>query len=200
GVALLATHESRLAALSSLAIWAAAAFAAAVVAFVLALIIHHSPRIAHNLAEVSSRYFAPRAALPLGLLIFALPFAFGLGPFWAALCWAALVFPYASKGERWALGVALGLLGLIAPVAAVVARENIVERSPLYVAAVDLEEQREDASAEDGLRRRHPGLRSGRLAGSGSGGGVLQPLHRARRGLRLRRPGRRDGEGSRDFR
>jgi hypothetical protein len=153
GVALLATHESRLAVLSSLAIWAAAAFAAAVVAFVLALIIHHSPRIAHNLAEVSSRYFAPRAALPLGLLIFALPFAFGLGPFWAALCWAALVFPYASKRERWALGVALGLLGLIAPVAALVARENIVERSPLYVAAVDLEEQREDASAEDGLRQ-----------------------------------------------
>jgi len=32
-------------------------------------------------------------------------------------------------------------------------RENIIRRSPLYVAAVDLEEQREDGAAEDGLRQ-----------------------------------------------
>jgi len=153
GVALLATQESRLALFSSVVIWAAAAFAAAVVAFVLALIVHHFPRIAHNLSEVSAHYLSPRAAVPLGLLLFALPFAFGLGPFWAALCWAALVFPYASKAERWALGVALVLLGFIPAVAAFVARENIIERSPLYVAAVDLEERREDGSAEDGLRQ-----------------------------------------------
>ena len=153
GAALLATQESRLALLSSVAIWAAAGFAGAVVAFLLALIVHHFPRLAHNLQEIADHYFAPRAALPLGLLLFAVPFAFGLGPFWAALCWGVLVFPYASKAERWTLGVALALLGLIPPVAAFVARENIIERSPLYVAAMDLEERREDASAEDGLRQ-----------------------------------------------
>lgn len=153
GVALIGTHESRLALLSSIAIWTTTGFAAAVVAFVLVLILRHLPRIAHNLGELGGHWIGPRGAAPLIVLLLALPFAFGLGPLGAALCWSILLFPYSSRAERWVLGSALVLLGFVPPLLGVVARENIIERSPLFVAAVDLEEQREDGSAEDGLRQ-----------------------------------------------
>lgn len=153
GVALLATHESRLDLFSAVAIWAATGFAAAVLAFLLVLVLHHVPRIWHNVLEVSGRYLGPRTALPLALILLALPFALHLELFWAGLCGGALVFLYASKSERWVLGLGFFLLGLLPLLLTAVARENIVERSPLFVAAVDLEEQREDASAEDGLRQ-----------------------------------------------
>ncbi len=150
---LLATHESRLAVLSSVATWAMFGFAAAIIAFGLAVMVHHLPRISHNLSEIGDRRLGSRSALPLTLVLLALPFALGLGPFWAGLCWCALVFPYGSKAERWVLGTGLVVLGLLPAVLSQIARENIIERSPLYVAAVDLEEQREDGSAEDGLRQ-----------------------------------------------
>ncbi len=147
------TRESRLALLSCLAVWATVGFAAAVIGFALAMVVHHYPRISHNLSEIAGRRLGGRAAFPLILAFLVLPFAFGLGPFWAGLCWSALVFPFGSKVERWILGIGLVTLGLLPAAMALVARENIIQRSPLYVAAVDLEEQREDGSAEDGLRQ-----------------------------------------------
>jgi tetratricopeptide (TPR) repeat protein len=147
------TRESRLALLSCLAVWATVGFAAAVIGFALAMVVHHFSRISHNLSEIVGRRLGGRAALPLVLIFLAIPFAFGLDPFWAGLCWSAMVFPFGSKVERWVLGTGLVLLGLLPAGLNLVARENIVQRSPLYVAAVDLEEQREDGSAEDGLRQ-----------------------------------------------
>ena len=44
-------------------------------------------------------------------------------------------------------------LALVPPLAAWITQDNIRQRSPLFVAAIDLEERREDASAEDGLRQ-----------------------------------------------
>jgi tetratricopeptide (TPR) repeat protein len=151
--ALYATREARLALWSCLAVWATVGFAAAVIGFALAMVVHHFSRISHNLLEITGRRLGGRTGLPLVLIFLALPFAFGLGPFWAGLCWSAMVFPFGSRVERWVLGTGLVLLGLLPAALTAVARENIIQRSPLYVAAVDLEEQREDGSAEDGLRQ-----------------------------------------------
>ncbi len=151
--ALLSTQESRLAAFSSFAIWVAAALAGAVLGSILVLLLRYLPRIAHDVGEVAERSFGPAAALPLSLLILALPLAFGLGPVWLLLYWAVLVYAYTEPHECIGLTAGLVVLGLLVPLGCAISRENMIERSPLYVAAVDLEERREDASAVDGLRQ-----------------------------------------------
>ena len=152
-VALLATRESRLATLSSLAVWAAAGLALAVLGSIVLLLIRHLPRFGHEIKEFAGRLSDFSAAPPLALVLLVLPLGLGLGPVWMILCWAALVFAYTSGAERTVLVAGLLLFGLLAPGLSLVARENMVERSPLYVAAVDLQERREDGSAEDGLRQ-----------------------------------------------
>ncbi|MGH9317592.1 MAG: tetratricopeptide repeat protein [Thermoanaerobaculia bacterium] len=162
GAALLETQEARLALSSSLALWIALAVAATVLGSIVALLLWHLPRLAHDVQEAAAR-FGGGGTLPLALILLALPLifyfigtgklAFGLGPVWVLLYWAALVCAYAERWERSVLLAGLAALGLLAPLLIAVSRENILERSPLYVAAVDLEERREDASAEDGLRQ-----------------------------------------------
>jgi tetratricopeptide (TPR) repeat protein len=51
------------------------------------------------------------------------------------------------------LGAALLAVALCPPLLAWISRENVQQRAPLVVAATDLAERREDASAEDGLRQ-----------------------------------------------
>ncbi len=150
---LLATRESRLSVLSILLLWAAGGLAAAAIGMIVILIARHARLWIHDLHEVSERFFGAKAALPLGLVVMALPLAFGLGPIWLVLYWGALVYPSCQRRERAVLAAALVAFGLIPVMTAALSRENILERSPLYVAAVDLEEKREDASAEDGLRQ-----------------------------------------------
>jgi len=152
GAALLETQEARLALLSSLALWIALAAAATVLGSIVALLLRYSPRFAHDVRELAGR-FGGRGALPLGLILLALPLGFGLGPVWVLLTWGALLLAYTNRWERTVLLAGLAALGLLAPLLIAVSRENILERSPLYVAAADLEERREDASAEDGLRQ-----------------------------------------------
>jgi tetratricopeptide (TPR) repeat protein len=139
--------------LSSLGIWAAAAAAATLAAVILALAVRHAPRALHDLRETALRSFGPSGALPLGLVIAGLPLFVGFGPVWLILYWGALLWAYAESRERAVLGVGFVALALFAPLAAWITQENIRQRSPLYVAAIDLEERREDASAEDGLRQ-----------------------------------------------
>jgi tetratricopeptide (TPR) repeat protein len=91
--------------------------------------------------------------VPLSLILLLAPLAFGLGPVWVVLFWGALIFGLCRRDERRVLAAALLAFGLIPVLTAVIAWENTVERSPLYVAAIDLAERREDASAEDGLRQ-----------------------------------------------
>jgi tetratricopeptide (TPR) repeat protein len=148
-----ATRESRLEALSAVSFWLAAALAAATLASVLVLLARHGRFPAHDVAEIARRFLGRGAAVPFAVLVLALPLVFGLGPVWLLLYWGALIYPSCEKRERVFLALALVALGLVPALAAAVSRENILERSPLYVAAVDLMERREDASAEDGLRQ-----------------------------------------------
>lgn len=150
--ALFETRESRLSIVSSLALWAAAALGLTLAGTVLALLAKNAARMAHDARELSRRWGGV-PVLPLALLLAALPVALGLGPGWILLYWGVLVFPYALPRERTLLAVELVALGLVTPVLSIVSRENVIERSPLYVAAMDLDERREDASAEDGLRQ-----------------------------------------------
>lgn len=151
--ALFATHESRVAMLSLVGLFTAAAWAAALLAAILVLSLAHLPRAVHDIRESALRQFGRSAALPFALLILALPLFVGLGPVWLILYWGALLYPYARARERRVLGVGLLGLALVPPLTAFLTQLNIQERSPLMVAAVDLAERREDASAEDGLRQ-----------------------------------------------
>ena len=153
GGALLRTREARFAFLSSLALWAAAAVTAALLATIVILLVRHGPRAWHDVVERARSWFGPGAALPFALLLLALPLAAGLGPVWILLWWSVLVFPYGSPRERRILFAGLVVTALCPALLASLGRENIIRRSPLYVAAVDLEEQREDGAAEDGLRQ-----------------------------------------------
>ncbi len=151
--ALFSAHESRVAILSALGTWAGAAAATTVAGIILSLAVRHAPRVLHDLREAAFRFFGRSGALPLGLVIAGLPLFVGFGPVWLLLYWGALLWAYAEDRERMVLGAGFVALALIAPLAAWVTQENIRQRSPLFVAAIDLEERREDASAEDGLRQ-----------------------------------------------
>jgi tetratricopeptide (TPR) repeat protein len=149
--ALFSSSEARLSFTSSLALVIAAALAAASLATVLALFLRHSRRLAHDLREVASRPFGHRAAPPIAFVLLALPIFIAFGPVWLLLYWAVLAYAYCGRPERIVLGSALLALGAAPLVVYAVARENLLRRSPIYLGAVDLAEQREDLSVEDGL-------------------------------------------------
>ncbi len=151
--ALFTAHESRVAILSCVGIWAAAAAAATLAAMILALSLRHAPRVLHDILEAAFRSFGRSGALPLSLVLAGFPLFIGFGPVWLVLYWGALVWAYAERRERVVLSFGFVALALLAPLVAWITQENIRQRSPLYVAAIDLEERREDASAEDGLRQ-----------------------------------------------
>jgi tetratricopeptide (TPR) repeat protein len=150
---LFATREARLAVFSGLAIWIAAGLVVAAFGTFLILIVRHLRLSMHSLTETAQRFFGKGALVPFGLIVLTLPIAFGLGPSWLLLYWGALAFTSSERSERGVLAAAFLALGLVTPVLAAISRENALERSSLYVAAADLEEKREDASAEDGLRQ-----------------------------------------------
>ena len=152
-VSLFKTHECRIAMLSLLGLFAAAAWSATVLATILVLALAHFPRAVHDIRESGDRQFGRSAALPLALLILGLPLFVGLGPVWLILYWGALIIPYARPKERIVLTIGLAGLAFVPPLVALLTQVNIQQRSPLLVAAVDLAERREDASAEDGLRQ-----------------------------------------------
>ncbi|MFY9550659.1 MAG: tetratricopeptide repeat protein, partial [Thermoanaerobaculia bacterium] len=147
------THEARVAILSSLGILVSLGIAGMLLATILALAVRHGPRAAHDIREKAHRTFGQSGALPLALVILSLPLLVGLGPGWLVLYWGALLYPYAEKGERAVLVAAFLGLALVPPLLSWITAANIEQRSPLFVAAVDLAERREDASAEDGLRQ-----------------------------------------------
>jgi tetratricopeptide (TPR) repeat protein len=151
--AFLSTRESRIEAASSLGAWGALAVALTVIGAILALGLRYFPRLIHDVREFARRAFGPSAALPFAILIVGLPLFFGFGPAWLVLYWGALLWAYLARPERIVLGVALLALGLCPTLLAWISRENVQQRAPLVVAAVDLAERREDASAEDGLRQ-----------------------------------------------
>jgi tetratricopeptide (TPR) repeat protein len=152
-VAFLSTREARVAVSSSLALWVAFGIAGMSAGTILALAVRHVPRAWHDIRERAGRTDGLAAAVPFGLLLLGLPLFVGLGPVWLLLYWGALLYAYTEGRERVVLGGAFVALALIPPLMAKVTAANIEERSPLFVAAIDLAERREDASAEDGLRQ-----------------------------------------------
>ncbi len=151
--ALVSTHEARVALLSAAGLWVAAAAAATLLGVILSLALRHAPRALHDLRETAFRTFGRSGTVPLGIVIVGLPFFVGFGPTWLVLYWGALLWAYAGRRERVVLAGGFVALALVTPLCAWITKENIRQRSPLFVAAIDLEERREDASAEDGLRQ-----------------------------------------------
>ncbi len=151
--ALFATRESRVALLSAATVWGTVAVLLAALSLLLLLLVRHFGRLLHDARERANAWGDSRAAIPLIAAVLLLPFAFGLAPIAVVICWAIPLFAYTERRERAVLIVALVLLGLLGPLVRLVSRENILEHSPLYVAALDLQERREDGSAEDGLRQ-----------------------------------------------
>jgi tetratricopeptide (TPR) repeat protein len=150
---LFSTREPRVAVLSTLGLCASTAVTLAALGFVAILLLHSLPRVVHDAREVARRFLGPSGGIPLAFMVFLLPAAFGLGPVWLLLWAAVLLHAYAGVAERRLLVGGLVALGLVPILLAVIAQENILRRSPLYVAAVDLDERREDGSAEDALRQ-----------------------------------------------
>lgn len=146
-----ASAESRLSFTSSLAVLFAVALAAAGVATALGLFLKHFRRMSHDIREIAGRPFGDRSATPLAFVVLALPFFFSFGPVWLLLYWVALAYGYSDRRERFALASVLLVFGLAPLAVDVVARENLLRRSPIYLAAVDLAERRDDSGVEDGL-------------------------------------------------
>jgi len=151
--ALVQTRESRFTLLSSLVLWLLFAAALVWIGTVLVLLFRHGPLLAHDVGERVRPRLGDGASVPVFLLLLALPLIAGLGPIWIALWCSVLLFPYTARRERAVLAAGLLLLAATPAALAALSRENIIRRSPLFVAAVDLEEQREDGSAQDGLRQ-----------------------------------------------
>jgi len=149
--ALFSSAESRLSLASSVLVAFAFAAGAASLGSILGLFLAQIRRIAHDLKEMASRPFGQRAGTPLAFVLLALPVFLAFGPVWLILYWAALAYVYLEKRERVVLAAALFGIALVAPLLTAVAGENRLRRSPLYRAAADLAERRQDASVEDGL-------------------------------------------------
>jgi tetratricopeptide (TPR) repeat protein len=146
-----AIAETRLAFFSSLVLALAITLTLTAIVIVLGIFLTHFRRLWHDLREISGRLFGQRPAAPLAVGLLVLPSLFALGPMWLLLYWAVIAYAYSEKGERSLLAAALFTLGVIPLLVNVVARENLVRRSALYLAAVDLDERRDDSSVEEQL-------------------------------------------------
>jgi tetratricopeptide (TPR) repeat protein len=151
--AFVSTREARVAVLSSAAFWVAAGIAGMLLGTIIALAVRHFPRAWHDLVERAGRSFGHVGVLPVALIVLGLPLWIGLGPAWLILYWGALLYPYTAARERAVLACGYIALALVPTLLAWVTASNVEQRSPLFVAAADLAERREDASAEDGLRQ-----------------------------------------------
>jgi len=146
-----AVAETRLAFFSTLVLALAVTLAATAAAIVLGLFLAHFRRLWHDLREIAARPFGQRVAAPLAVALLFLPVLATLGPVWLLLYWGVIAYAYSDKAERWLLAGAFLALGAVPLLVEGVSQENLVRRSPLYLAAVDLDERREDSSVEEQL-------------------------------------------------
>ncbi len=151
--ALFASHEARRELVSNAVILLGVSWAVALAGLVISLFVRHIRRISHDLQESADRVFGGRGALPLGVAFIGLPLWLSFGPFWLLLYWAAILFAYSERLERIWLALALVVAGLAGPSFEMIADSNVIARSPLVSAAVDLEEKKEEGGSVDLLRR-----------------------------------------------
>jgi tetratricopeptide (TPR) repeat protein len=151
--ALVVTHESRRELVSNTVILAGVAWALASMALVICLLVRHIRRILHDVRETAERVFGGKGAIALAVVFLGLPLWLSFGPFWLFLYWAVLLFVYGEPKERGWLAIALAVGGLIGPVFEEIADLNVIARSPLVSAAVDLAERKEEGGSVDLLHR-----------------------------------------------
>jgi len=151
--ALLEADESRREFLSNAALLTGAAFALAAAAMIVALLLRQSRRLYHSVSERATRVFGRRGTVAVGLVLLALPIWLSFGPFWLVLYWAVIVCIHATPKEAAIVALVLLIAGFLGPLGKVIADQNLVARSPLVSAAVDLQEKKEEGGSVDLLRR-----------------------------------------------
>jgi tetratricopeptide (TPR) repeat protein len=151
--ALARAQESRREFLSNIAILGGASIAVATAALILSLLIRYIRRILHDLKERSAPILGARGATVAAVAVLGLPLWLSFGPLWLFLYWSILVAIYAESRERLVMWTALAAVGFIGPAFQKIADENLVARSPLVSAAIDLNEKREEGGSVDLLRR-----------------------------------------------
>jgi len=151
--ALFQAEESRREFVSNALLLVGASFALASAGLVLALMLRHARRLYHSVRERSEPAFGRRGTIAVALALLGLPLWLSFGPFWLLLYWAVLVCVHASARERVILAAALLVVGFLGPLSNAIAERNLIARSPLVSAAVDLEEKKEEGGSVDLLRR-----------------------------------------------
>ena len=151
--ALARAQESRREFLSNAAVLLGASFAVAAAALILALLVRYIRPLLHDLKERSSPALGERGAVLAAAAVLGLPLWLSFGPLWLFLYWSILVSIYAETRERLVLWGVLAAVGLVGPALQMIADENLIARSPLVSAAIDLNEKREEGGSVDLLRR-----------------------------------------------
>jgi tetratricopeptide (TPR) repeat protein len=151
--ALLGAHESRREFLSNGVLLVGMSLGLSWAALVLALLVRHIRKLAHDQREISSAALGSGGFTVLLIGILGLPLLFSFGPVWIFLYWSVLVSFYAERPERILLWSLLLILGLVGPAFSKVADQNLIARSPLVSAAIDLVEHKEEGGSVDLLRR-----------------------------------------------
>ncbi len=150
---LFAADESRREFLSNAALLTGASFALAAAALIIALLFRQLRRLYHAVRERSESSFGRAGTVAVAIALAGLPLWLSLGPFWLVLYWAVLAAVHATVRERVILAVVLLVGGLLGPLSKEIADQNLIARSPLVAAAVDLEEKKEEGGTVDLLRR-----------------------------------------------
>ena len=151
--ALFQAEESRREFISNASLLVGASFALAAAGLILALMLRHARRLYHAVRERAQPAFGRRGTIAVALVLLGLPLWLSFGPFWLLLYWAVLVCIHASGRERAVLAAVLLVVGFLGPLSNAIADRNLVARSPLVSAAVDLEEKKEEGGSVDLLRR-----------------------------------------------
>ena len=151
--ALFQAEESRREFVSNAALLVGASFALAAAGLVLALTLRHVRRMLHSIRERAEPVFGRAGTVAVAIVVLALPLWLSFGPFWLLLYWAVLVCVHSGARDRAVLAGALLIVGFLGPLSNAIADRNLVARSPLVSAAVDLDEKKEEGGSVDLLRR-----------------------------------------------
>jgi tetratricopeptide (TPR) repeat protein len=151
--ALFQAEESRREFVSNAALLVGASFALAAAGLVLALTLRYVRRMLHSIRERAEPVFGRGGTVAVAIVVLALPLWLSFGPFWLLLYWAVLVCVHCGTRERVVLAGALLVVGFLGPFSNAIADRNLIARSPLVSAAVDLDEKKEEGGSVDLLRR-----------------------------------------------
>jgi len=151
--ALFEADESRREFVSNAALLAGASFALAAAAMIVALLLRQWRRLYHAVRERAMPTFGRAGTVGVAIALLALPIWLSFGPFWLLLYWGVLVCIHATVRERVILASVLLVAGFLGPLSQEIADRNLIARSPLVSAAIDLEEKKEEGGSVDLLRR-----------------------------------------------